>query len=195
MRKLIQDSRETLYENAQKAVQSLAFALREELSNIAYCCWGPDKRDTCILWVTEEDLQEGDGIYGNSTGMYLFECGGDMAIYLPKITEMYQEFCAATIELHENDDNLFYETVVDDIDIWYNGKGIIELVIFSNVVDLPKEVYESAKFLAEEMVKMLSGIKCFEKVEYYEGDDEGNTGFEKEHNNYFVGVKLRFNVH
>lgn len=149
--------------------------------------------------MSDEEVKKlkGNGLYGSSEGMYLIDYTNndkEMYFYLPKTTEAYNEFYSSIINYHENDDTIYYETIPNVIDVYFDGNNEVEIIISVNVEELGKEGYESAVKLAKEMVDLLMATVCFEKISYDEGDDNGNIGFEKEHSNYYVGVKIAYTL-
>lgn len=196
MRCLYPDS--NAYAEAARAIGNLKLALKEELKFFVNS-WKPGKGANCILLMSDEEVKKlkGNGLYGSSEGMYLIDYTNDekeMYFYLPKTTEAYNEFLNSIINYHENDDTLYYETIPNVIDVYFDGNNEVEIIISVNVEELGKEGYESGSKLAKEMVDMLMATVCFEKISYDEGDDHGNIGFEKEHSNYYVGVKIAYTL-
>lgn len=193
MRNLERKPYETLYAEAEKATKVFLYQLQNELCALAML-WRERKPETqaaSIMVLDADGIKKTEGVYGSTPGLYLHVDAGDVAIYLPKTTLAYSNFINAIVELHECDDNLYYETVPYVIDVFYDGAETIEFNLWSNIVGLPiAEAYTSAKYIAEELVQMLSGIQVYHKIEYYEGDDNGNTDLNEDPNNYFVGVKL-----
>lgn len=196
MRYLIQEP--NAFENAVDAIGELKRALKDEISYFARY-WKPDRHSSSIFWISNNEVMElkGKGLYGSSEGMYLVETcdeDSDLYFYLPKTTEAYSKFYDSISSLHENDDTLFFETIPYFVDIWFNGKNEIEFGILCNVEELGKEVYDSAVKIAKEMVELLGQTVCFEKIAFCEGDDDGNIGYEKEHQNYFIGVSIGYDL-
>ena len=149
--------------------------------------------------MSDEEVKElkGNGLYGSAEGMYLFDVTNEekeIEFYLPKTTEAYLAFYNSILIYYGNDDTLYYETIPDAIDVYFDGNNEVEIFISVNVEELGKEGYESAVKLAKEMVDMLMKTVLFEKISYNEGDDYGNIGFEKKHPNYYVGVKIGYNL-
>ena len=195
MRCLYPDS--NAYADVVRAIGNLKLALKEELKFFADC-WKPGKGANSILLMSDEEVKKlkGKGLYGSEEGMYLIDYTNDekeMYFYLPKTTEAYNEFINNIVNYHENDDTLYYETIPNVIDLYFDGRNEIEVIISVNVEELGKEGYESAVKLAKEMVEMLMATVNFEKISYNEGDDDGNVGFENKHSNYYVGVKITYN--
>lgn len=196
MRCLYPDS--NAYAEAARAIGNLKLALKEELKFFVNS-WKPGKGANCILLMSDEEVKKlkGNGLYGSSEGMYLIDYTNndkEMYFYLPKTTEAYNEFYSSIINYHENDDTIYYETIPNVIDVYFDGNNEVEIIISVNVEELGKEGYESAVKLAKEMVDLLMATVCFEKISYDEGDDDGNIGFEKEHSNYYVGVKIAYTL-
>lgn len=195
MRCLYPDS--NAYADAVRAIGNLKLALKEELKFFADC-WKPGKGANTILLMSDEEVKKlkGKGLYGSEEGMYLIDYTNDekeMYFYLPKTTEAYNEFYNNIINYHENDDTIYYETIPNVIDVYFDGCNEVEVIISVNVDELGKEGYESAVKLAKEMVEMLLATVNFEKISYNEGDDDGNVGFENKHSNYYVEVKITYN--
>lgn len=195
MRNLNYDTSNTLWKKAGEATEKFKIALKEEISYFAQY-WKTERHESCILFFNDEDAKELPGVVcGTSGGMYLVEtCNeeADLYFYLPKTTEAYDKFYESIIFLHENDDTLFYETIPNIVDIWFDGKNEIELFFGCNVEDIGKEGYKSAVKLAQEIVELIPAD--FEKITFTEEDDDGNTGYEKKHDNYYVGVKIGYNL-
>ena len=196
MRKLQQEAYEVLYQRAEEAAHLLFYQLQEEISNIVMIWYSNNtgKNSAAVVFNDAEDL-ENRGVYGSAPGLYLSLEGGDIEIHLPKTTYKYGEYLEAIEELHEADDDVYYETIPNMIDVLYDGEENLEIDFVCNIVGLPiSEAYVSARVLAEELVQMLNGIKVFNQVEYHEGDDDGKINWDKNPNNYFVGVKLYCNI-
>ena len=196
MRNLLQEDRERLYEIAEKATQLLAYALQEELSAFVMSWYSNEvkKKSAAIVFNTAENLQK-RGVYGDTPGLYLSLEGGDIEIYFPKTTYAFGRYLETISDLHEEDDNLYYETVPDMIDMYYLGDGNLEIYLLCNIISLPlSEAYVSARAISEEIVSMLNGVKVYNEVAFYEGDDDGEKNLEADPNNYFVGVKLCCNI-
>lgn len=203
MRKAIQD-KEFLYKGAKYDVENLVQTFKAEIVPMARACWCKLERcSACILWFNGDDVHNYDilegmhgAIYGDSAGMYLCEGNGEseVCIKLAKSTSAYVDFYSSICDLHATDYSLYEETIPSYVDIYYRGNNTIEMAFVCNLSDLPEDSYESAKTIAKEMVEMLSGIKGFEKVEYFEGDEDDNIVLERKGINYFVGIKLCFNI-
>ena len=197
MRRLEREPYQTLYQNAEDAAKSFVYQLQSELGGLVMNWYErkPEKASGSILMLDAEDVKNYDGVYGNMPGLYLHLSGGDVAIYLPKTTLAYNKYLDAIILLHESDDNLYYETIPDVCDCWYDGNETVEIDLQCNIIGLHiPEAYTSSKILAEELVQMLSDLKHFLKVEYFEGDDDGNTDLNADPSNYFVGVRLYYDI-
>ena len=197
MRRLEREPYQTLYQEAEDAARSFVCQLQNELAALVMNWYErkPEKVSGSILLLDAEEVKEYDGVYGNMPGLYLHLGGGDAAIYLPKTTLEYNKYLDTIILLHESDDNLYYETLPGMFDCWYDGDETVEIDLQCNIIGLTiPEAYTSAKILAEELVQLLSGIKTFLKVEYFEGDDDGNTDLNADPNNYFVGVRLYYDI-
>ncbi|MCR5146580.1 MAG: hypothetical protein K6B70_04470 [Clostridia bacterium] len=196
MRCLYPDS--NAYADAARAVGNLKLALKGELKFFVNS-WRPGKGANRILLMSDEEVKKlkGNGLYGSSEGMYLIDYTNDdneMYFYLPKTTEAYNEFYSSIINYYENDDTLYYETIPNIIDVFFDGCNEVEIIISVNVEEMDKSGYESAVKLAKEIVDMLMATVYFEKISYYEGNADGNVGFENEHSNYFVGVNITYNI-
>ncbi len=196
MRYLIQEP--NAYANAVVAIGELKSALIKEIYYFARY-WKPDRHSSSIFWMSDDEVMKlkGEGLCGSSEGMYLVETcdeDADLYFYLPKTTEAYNKFYDSICCLHDSDDKLFFETIPYFVDIEFNGKNEIEFAILCNVEECGKEVYESAVKIAKEMVELLGETVCFEKISFYEGDDDGNIGYKKKHQNYFVGVKIGYEL-
>ena len=191
MRKLIQEPKEVLRKNAIEATENLIQAIKKEIGSFIEC-WVFEKCGAFVGWINEAECTDVECVYGESDGMYLFLAGGKVAVFLPKITETYLSFFESINQYYEEDDSMFLETVPDLVDIWYDGKTI-SVSLFSNLAGLKLEAYESAKKVANEVLKMLSESSCRDSFEYVELDRYGEEGFEEGcTEDYFVGIKFKF---
>lgn len=193
MRYIIQDDYEKLYNTAKDETKKF---IRYTLDDISYITklWNDDIHESVIVWLEEDEVKQQDGICGNSSGLYLFYSDDgeeEIGIYLAGASEEYYNFFDSIVQLHNGDNDLYYETIPNFFDVWYDGKNRITAEFICNLADMPASVYTSAKIIANEIVKMLSDLKGPYQVSFYEGDDEGYVGFEnRKTSNYYVGIKV-----
>ena len=194
MRKVTIQKQE-LQQNAKNAVKKFATELKNSLCPIANACWKEFYKYTAsVYWVDSADI--GNGIYGNSDGMYLFEGNNDdvIGIFLPRLTGAYEDYYFDICELYEEDNNVYQETIPNFVDIYYDGKHTITAAFVCDLDGLPKCCYESAKRVATELVEMLSYMKGFKKIEYIEGGNDIYENSAEENSIRFVGVKFCFDI-
>jgi hypothetical protein len=203
MRTLQNVSPEELTKKAELALAKLKNALQDEIRPfISY--WKPNGKHSCyIAWLLKdaaENLDEDEGFYGTEDGLYLIEtCEDEMTlcIFFPQSTGAYMKFFSAMEDLYNDNENVYYETIPGCIDVSFDGENEVELAFTMNLGDLDncgKKGYKSAKTIAEDMVNLLSASANFEKISYYECDDENRVGYSPKLSNYYVGVKVIYTL-
>ena len=180
------------YETTKKDLRDFIATLQRELLPISEM-WSDkqEKQFTNIIWDDPKRYNEGEMFfYGTEAGMYLTV--GRASIWFPKTSSSYEKFLATMREMLEDACEGFKSSIPNEVWISYDGEETIELRLNKSVKGEEERI--SVKAIAEELIKMLYDYDGCQSIEYYECDDDGNIGPAEYRSNYYVGVKVRYNM-
>lgn len=178
---------------AEQALIQFKKTVKSELKPFLSYWTNGEKHLGCIVWLNEDEVKKSnEGIYGTKEGMYLIETCPDeteICIFLPKITETYEDVYNSFIDLYENNETLYVETIPLCVDIAYDGVDKVELSFAVDIEDYDGDVYKSAKTIAEDMCTMLSKSATSDTIAYEdEREKYGN------YNAHHIGVKICYDL-